>query len=695
MRMGQDDVKKLLEVMGQAGDADSTGVFTISGEKSREKLREYQLPNPRLYVLNLLSSAVSGGATTFKVTTDSRSTRVEYDGSPPTEDELRNLFTYLLSRRDRKLSELGVALNTCTVLQPKKLWLESHFCDHSVKWVWDGKKSEVSRSDLEVKTDCPGPTVFLLEEAPSLTRLAKSIFRELTEIEWLKSVGKFAPLELTLNDRLISQSVQLGHSSGLAMSWGLFQRDGAVLKATPPDSAFSKHCLSSQKTWEEAYDCLLVLDGPEAAADQGLTFVNNGVLFRRDSRLLKMPFCSAVVYCSLPKNASHTDLVEQADFHGLVGKVRQLAVAMLAERLQQPVAVPDHLMTPLIDWTMRYLQQPDEQRVAACDRALTRWVREACFQRDLGNDELWASILKESVGLPPGEESRRTELRLRKALVNGAASAFEGGRYLDCSSLLKKLESLGVLQKADWARRAGRDACLVAAVNGNAEIEQDALLQDSRAYGLALRMLNRPDEAGRFLDNAGERGACFLAVEDFEQAELLLRQEASLSSDPSILEALSDLLCFSPRADSERRAEGYRLRCKAVEIRKSVAGGWGDFLDKDLLRLSRAALPFAAWVVNRARGSLMMSRVCLESARTVEDKFERILKTGRLGLEELVTIKSSILKAEIEFGPHHPVLDAVRSKACHLLRKFGFWSEADDLWARGQVLELIDVDAYS
>ena len=693
--MRKDDVENLLETFGQAGLADSTGVFTISGEKSREKLREYQLPNPRLYILNLLSAAVCGGAKAFKVSLHNRTTQVEYDGSPPTENELRDLFTYLLSQRDRKLSELGVALNSCSVFQPRKLQIESRFSGRLVKWVWDGDKPEVSTFDLDGEADTPDSTVLQLEEPPSLTRLAQRFFREPAEIESLKSLGKFAPLELYVNNSLISQSVEIGHTSGLAISWALFHREGVDLRVTPPLSSFSAHCQNSQRTWSEDYDCLLVLDGPESAAHQGLTFVNNGVVFQRENSLLGMPFCSAVVYCSLPKNASHTDLVEQAEFQSLVGKIRELAVETLAERLQQPLPVPDHLVTPLIDWITRFLQQPGEDPDVARSRALKRWLREACFRRDLSNDKLWSAILKEYTELSSREEARRTEVRLRTSLVGGASSAFDGGRYHDCASLLRKLESLGILQKAGWARRAGRDACLVAAVNGDAQIEKDALLEDPGAYGLALRMLNRPADARRFLDNAGERGACFLALEDFDQAEHLLRQEAPLTSDPSTLEALSDLLCFSPGANRERRAEGYRFRCKAVEIRKSVAGGWGDFLDKDLLRLSRGALPFAAWVVNRARGSLMLNRICLEAARVIEDKFEKIMGARKLGLEELVSIKSTILKAEVEFGPHHPVLEAARSKACHILRRFGFWSEADDLWARGKVLELIDFEAYS
>ena len=207
--MRKDDVENLLETMGQAGLADSTGVFTISGEKSREKLREYQLPNPRLYILNLLSAAVCGGAKAFKESLHNRTTQVEYDRSPPTENELRDLFTYLLSQRDRKLSELGVALNTCTVFQPRNLQIESRFSGRLVKWVWDGDKPEVSTFDLDGEAVTPDLTVFQLEEPPSLTRLAQRFFREPAEIESLKSLGKFAPLELYVNNNLISQ-IKLG-----------------------------------------------------------------------------------------------------------------------------------------------------------------------------------------------------------------------------------------------------------------------------------------------------------------------------------------------------------------------------------------------------------------------------------------------------------------------------------------------------
>lgn len=106
----------LLDSLAAQGTPNSSGVFTVDVSASLSKLQRFQLPNPYFGVLKVIQSAIASQATFIETKFNSRMITIEHDGLPPNTEQLRNLFSYLLtSNRDsdkRALRDLAVGLNT-------------------------------------------------------------------------------------------------------------------------------------------------------------------------------------------------------------------------------------------------------------------------------------------------------------------------------------------------------------------------------------------------------------------------------------------------------------------------------------------------------------------------------------------------------------------------------------------------------
>ncbi len=77
----------------------STGEFHLDPVRAREKLREYQLPSPDHYILELVKAAHLLGAGEFHVTLDAGHTVVGFDGEFLSVEELSRLYSAAFSER--------------------------------------------------------------------------------------------------------------------------------------------------------------------------------------------------------------------------------------------------------------------------------------------------------------------------------------------------------------------------------------------------------------------------------------------------------------------------------------------------------------------------------------------------------------------------------------------------------------------
>ena len=89
------DLRRLREHLGAAGIADGAGEFSIDAARARDKLRDFQLADPRLYVALVVQAATLAGAGRIDFTLDSDDLIAAFDGHPFAADDLADLYAHV------------------------------------------------------------------------------------------------------------------------------------------------------------------------------------------------------------------------------------------------------------------------------------------------------------------------------------------------------------------------------------------------------------------------------------------------------------------------------------------------------------------------------------------------------------------------------------------------------------------------
>jgi hypothetical protein len=125
-------MSELLTELAAAGRVEAQGGFTIDPEKAREKLRHYQLADPRRYVLLLVEAAIMLGADKLEFEIDSDDVHLRFSGAQLEYAQLENIYASLFAhaeqlasltpeqqQRTRGLQQLAFALNSAMALNPR------------------------------------------------------------------------------------------------------------------------------------------------------------------------------------------------------------------------------------------------------------------------------------------------------------------------------------------------------------------------------------------------------------------------------------------------------------------------------------------------------------------------------------------------------------------------------------------------
>lgn len=105
---------QFFQEQSREGTRDSIGSFTLSPEKARQKLREYQLAQPESYVLKIVQAAVRSGALSLRVTVSRSHLRVSFASAHEDLNDPHRLLESLLtahSLQDSALRHLVVGIN--------------------------------------------------------------------------------------------------------------------------------------------------------------------------------------------------------------------------------------------------------------------------------------------------------------------------------------------------------------------------------------------------------------------------------------------------------------------------------------------------------------------------------------------------------------------------------------------------------
>ncbi len=361
------ELNHLLSNMASEGTVESSGVFTMDFAYAERKLDDYRLPDPALFILNLVASAVLSGSHQFVVETERGETRVFFNGALPDPERLPELFTFILKPAPHPaLRELALALHGARSLpgDPKiSLWAGTKT---------GGWQAQVNGARLDVE---PAPsdrlgikvTVQHSSSSPWARLLALGQASASQKIlEQLFHFCRYAPLDLRVNGQPKGSAIPMGLHQTEGPFARLFARGSQQLRISRPGSRRQDVFFAPDRSSPVASSILVGLALPHVAEREDLLFICRGVAFRRPGALLGNPLACAVVSADhLEKNLSQTDLVENEDFRQLVAAVR-----LQVESLMEEVCVKPPLWSAEQARALRQLLQeryPADQRPPAVD----------------------------------------------------------------------------------------------------------------------------------------------------------------------------------------------------------------------------------------------------------------------------------------------------------------------------------------
>jgi hypothetical protein len=303
----QATLEGMLDSLRAEGDYDSTGGFSESVAKTREKLEKFQLINPRLYVVNLIASAIGSGCRGLKVYCDSDDFVLSGDKalSRVKIEELEYRLSAGVS--DESEREFAVALQGIKALKPWKFRIEIE--GQRLNRVADGWESESVETEgfrIDVR------------ERPSMATAAKFLSAATgavvadSEQDLIVRHCNLAPVPIELNGAPLNR--RLYKLQGVSPSV-LQKGPGEV--PLPLKGWFE----SGLETQESDYHAALFHSkflGPY------LVVVVRGVSYRIPCE--KVQGVQGVIYADhLSKDLSHVQLVEDGRFQKMIRQLLRVA----------------------------------------------------------------------------------------------------------------------------------------------------------------------------------------------------------------------------------------------------------------------------------------------------------------------------------------------------------------------------------
>ena len=154
-------MSELFQEILQDAVFEERGNFTLAADKAREKMRRFQLQNPRCYLLAMVTALVASGASAVDIATEEGDVeeggadglsfqgryrlQVDFEGPGYTAGELESLYDapFLSGEgagKDR-LRDLALGVLACQGLPARSIEIRSG----GALWIWDGQTTSVQR----------------------------------------------------------------------------------------------------------------------------------------------------------------------------------------------------------------------------------------------------------------------------------------------------------------------------------------------------------------------------------------------------------------------------------------------------------------------------------------------------------------------------------------------------------------------
>lgn len=298
----------------------SSGAFTISAEKAQEKLSRYSLVHPALYVLQLVSVAVRGKATSFTADNLGSDCHFKFDGEKLSGQELNSVLGQLFETfTSQRLRDLAIALTAGRSTTDRNLVL----IISDGAYEFDGERFH--------QTSDRGDPEFTHIRVPGKFKLFGRLLKREDSLKETLSLCSYAPLDFDVNGRRLSNSFYPDQS----------YRTMATLEWTHPSYPFKSGMsyLRSRSVQECPHDfsAALFLTSDDAASETGLRIVLAGVPYKTEQSHFQNPGICAVVFTnSLQTDLSCSAIVQNEAFREVVWLLNQKAEDFLRESFRGP-----------------------------------------------------------------------------------------------------------------------------------------------------------------------------------------------------------------------------------------------------------------------------------------------------------------------------------------------------------------------
>jgi hypothetical protein len=311
----KDSLSACLDGYRQSGELDSSGEFTLSRQHAQKKLQQFTLPEPRLYVLNLVASAVSGGASHLEFRADADELWMATDARLEDPRDLQDIERLVFSSQaSSPLKELAIALNGILPLRPRTLELQVDDARGRFRLYREGERWLFEQATQEPAE--PGLRLYVREKLG--TRVARKLAARMaggmladSEEDAVFRYCNRCPVAVTFNGKPANRPVILGEAPYVTFSDGPFPAGhvmaefGVTRPASPGMSG------------------LLAVGGRLAP---WVTLVFLGVNFRLPENAFSHNGLRGIVYCdALRKDLSQVQLVQDEAFERLLGEIKLLA----------------------------------------------------------------------------------------------------------------------------------------------------------------------------------------------------------------------------------------------------------------------------------------------------------------------------------------------------------------------------------
>lgn len=206
-------IDELLEELEAVGTVESAGEFTLDRGKARDKMRRFQLADPRSYVLELVQAASLKGARRIRFDIDSRDMKMRFDGRPFTAGDFDDIYGAAFTRRlDRDVlarKQLALGVNSAMALRPTRITVESGDGEQGARLTLEPEQED---SFEAVKTEILGTTIHVRERFRLGTFVAffKNLVGTLAEEQLLIARCGYASLEVDLEGQRLDHGLHLG-----------------------------------------------------------------------------------------------------------------------------------------------------------------------------------------------------------------------------------------------------------------------------------------------------------------------------------------------------------------------------------------------------------------------------------------------------------------------------------------------------